>query len=214
MPPPDPTPIFRFIHVDNLATCLRRKGIHSPNHTPADGIEYRTIHNVEIQNERHNTKIDCGPNGVIHDYVAFYFGYLSPMLLQLHTGRVQDYSEGQEPLIYLVSTAQEVHNSGTGFVFSDGHGIAAFTQWYDDLQHLDDVDWSMVYQKYWADNMNDMDRQRRKQAEFLVHQFCDWKLITEIAVINDRMKERVEDILQNFPASLRRPVQVRRGWYY
>ncbi|MCK4390123.1 MAG: DUF4433 domain-containing protein [Desulfobacterales bacterium] len=68
--------------------------------------------------------IPCGPGGVIHDYVSFYFGYLCPMLLQLHTGRVEGYADGQDPIIYLVSTVQTVLESGSGFVFSDGHGIA------------------------------------------------------------------------------------------
>ena len=44
----------------------------------------------------------------------------------------------------------------------------------------------MVYQRYWKDNLDDMDRQRRKQAEFLVHRFCDWSLINEIAVIDEQ----------------------------
>ena len=30
----------------------------------------------------------------MHDYVPFYFGVLSPMLLQLKTGRVTGYNEG------------------------------------------------------------------------------------------------------------------------
>lgn len=214
MPVPDPTPIYRFLHVDNLRACPRRGGLHAPNHPPNDGLTYKTIHNVDIQRTRRSTPILCGPAGVVHDYVSFYFGYLSPMLLQLHTGRVEGYDEGQEPLIYLVSTAQAVANSGTGYVFSDGHGIAAFTSWYDNLAELDQVDWDMVYQRYWHDNIDDMDRQRRKQAEFLVHRFCDWSLIHEIAVINGRMKSTVQHIFGRFPRRLRRTVQIRPEWYY
>ena len=211
---PNPTPIFRFIHAENLHVCLQRKGLHAPNHTPDDGLTYRTIHNVDIQEHRRIRTIPCGPCGVIHDYVAFYFGYLSPMLFQLKTGRVEGYSEGQEPLIYLVSDVQTIQRSGTGFVFSDGHGIAAFTDWYDDPSDLDKVDWDMVNQRYWADTVEDMDRQRRKQAEFLVYRFCDWSLIREIGVINDRMRTKVESLLATFPQSLRCPVRVQCAWYY
>lgn len=214
MPVPDPTPIFRFVHVDNLEIVLRRGGLHAPNHTPNDGRAFRTIHNVEIQEKRKQKAIPCGPRGVIHDYVPFYFGFLSPMMLQLNTGRVAGYTEGQQPLIYLVSTAQAVRDSGIPFVFSDGHGIATFTSWYDDLGRLGEVDWDMVYQRYWADNINDMDRQRKKQAEFLVHRFCDWSLIGEIGVINPQMKTRVEGILSGFDAAVHRPVVVRPAWYY
>ena len=71
----------------------------------------------------------------------------------------------------------------------------------------------MVYQRYWTDNVNDMDRQRRKQAEFLVHRLCSWSLVQQIVVINDQMKTRVEAILDEFPVN--RPlVNVQREWYY
>ena len=72
----------------------------------------------------------------------------------------------------------------------------------------------MVYQKYWSDKVNDMDRQRRKQAEFLIHRFCDWSLIQEIVVINQRMKEMVETIMGEFSNELYRPVRIRADWYY
>jgi hypothetical protein len=138
--PPNPTPIYRILHVNNLPILLQRAALHAPRHTPSDGLVYHTIHNVDIQTKRQARAISCGPKGVIHDYVSFYFGPRSPMLFQLHTGRVEGYTEGQSPLIYLVSTAQAVAASGTRFVFSDGHGIAAYTSWYDDLAELVQVD--------------------------------------------------------------------------
>jgi hypothetical protein len=211
---PTPTPILRFLHIDNLAVVLQRGGLHAPNHTPEDGLVYRTIHNTEIQQERAIRKVAVGPRGVIHDYVSFYFGPLSPMLLQLKTGRVAGYTEGQEPLVYLATTVQAVSQSGAGFVFTDGHGIAAFTSWFSDLVDLDKVDWDVVYLQYWKDTIEDMDRQRRKQAEFLVHQFCDWSLIQQICVLNTNMKTRVEHIVGQFDTGLCRPVIVRPQWYY
>jgi hypothetical protein len=211
---PHPTPIFRIVHVDCLPTILRRGALHAANHTPDDGLPYRTIHNVDIQGQRHIRNIPCGPRGTLHDYVPFYFGYLSPMLLQLKTGRVAGYDEGQEPLVYFKTTVQAVEQSGLGFVFSDGHGIAAFTSWYDESPRLGEVDWQMVYQRYWSDTVNDMDRQRRKQAEFLIHQSCPWALIDEIGVLNIRMKARVEDVLNTFDVCVQKTVNVRADWYY
>jgi hypothetical protein len=136
------------------------------------------------------------------------------MLYRLHTGWVTGYTEGQEPLVYLVSTAQAVQESGTGFVFSDGHGIATFTSWYDNLGGLDQVDWEAVDARIWKDTVDDMDRQRRKQAELLVHEKCDWALIHEVGVLNGRMKARVENILDQFSSSLKRAVVIRPDWYY
>ena len=63
---PNPTPIFRIVHVDCLPTVLQRGGLHSANHCPADGLPCRTIHNVEIQGARHIRNIPCGPGGTFH----------------------------------------------------------------------------------------------------------------------------------------------------
>jgi len=211
---PIPTPIFRFIHIDNLHIYLHRGGIYAPKFEPKDGLIFKTNHDVAVQDGRRIEPIPCGPKGFIHDYVPFYFGYLSPMMLKLKTGQVAGYSDGQEPLIYLVSTAQKVKEYGTPFVFSDGHGLAIYTQWFDNLANMDTVDWDMVYQRYWADNLDDFDRQRRKQAEFLIYRFCDWSLIQEIAVFDNSIKSRVRDILSEFPEEMQMAVNVRRGWYY
>lgn len=211
---PVPTPIFRFMHVDNLAVCLRRGALHAPNHTPNDGLSYRTIHNADIQQQRGITQIPCGSRGTVHDYVAFYFGPRSPMLLQLHTGRVAGYGGGQQPLIYLVSTVEAIVEAGARFVFSDGHGIAAFTQWFDDPGQLGRVDFGAVYARYWSDTVDDMDRQRRKQAEFLVYQCRGWGLMREVGVLNAGMKSTVEQLIADSGVTWSVPVNTHPEWYY
>jgi hypothetical protein len=60
----------------------------------------------------------------------------------------------------------------------------------------------------------EMDRQRRKQAEFLVPRFCPWAVIEEMAVVNSKAKAQAEGIIARFDVSLRRDVIVRSGWYY
>lgn len=119
---PIPTPIYRLMHVENLGACLERGQMFAPNHTPAGGPPYRTIHREDIHAARSVRDVPKGPRGTIHDYVSFYFGPRSVMLYQLHTGWVPTYTEGQEPLIHLVSTCQAVSAEGLGFVFSDATG--------------------------------------------------------------------------------------------
>jgi len=211
-PIPNLVRIVRLMHIDNLSVCIQRGGLHAPNSVPKDGLPYKTIHNIEIQHERQLRHIPCGPKGTIHDYVPFYFGVRSPMLYQLCTGQVENYDEGQDPLIYAVSTAQAVSQANIPFVFSDGHGIAAYTEWFDDLAELTNVDWDTVDAKYWYCTMEDPDRQRRKQAEFLVYQFCPWDLVQEIGVINDATKTKVLGIMAQFGKTT--PVQICRQWYY
>ena len=214
MNPPNQTLIYRFMHIDNLAICLRRGGLCAPKHTPEDGEQYRTIHSENIQDARADRDIRCGPGGVIHDYVSFYFGVHSPMLYRLHTGWEIDYKEGQEPLIYLSSEAELIARNTADFVFSDGHGLASYTKWFDNLEKLDQLDGETIRSKIWKKTDADPDRQRRKQAEFLVHKFCPWEWIIEITVINEQRKVQVEEILAAFPKDSYRKIYIRPAWYY
>jgi len=211
---PNPTYIYRLLHLENLEALINRLALHAPNHVPSDGLSYKPIHNLDVQARRMNATIPCGMRGVLHDYVPFYFGRWSPMLLQLKTGQVKGYNEGQEPLLYLVSTVQEIATQGLNFVYSDGHGVVAYTKWYDDLKDLDKVDWSIVDQHYWSDNSEDGDRKRRKQAEFLVYQKYPWDLIKSIMVFNRKIKLKVEAIFCKFSNTIHPSIQIEPGWYY
>jgi hypothetical protein len=71
---PRPTPIFRLLHVDSLATILRRGVLHAPNRAPADGLPFRSIHRTDVQTNRRPCVIPCGPRGAVGDYVSFYLG--------------------------------------------------------------------------------------------------------------------------------------------
>lgn len=186
MPLPESIPLYRLIQVGTLPTLLTRGALHAPNRTPDDGLPYRTIHNVGVQESRHNSQIPCGARGTCHDYIPFYFGPLSPMLLNLKTERVAGYTQGQSPLIYLTTTVDRVQAAGCAFVFSDGHGLASRVGSSYQFVNLDQVDWNIVGARYWNDKPEDNDRQRRMQAEFLIWQSLDWSLIERIGVLNGK----------------------------
>ncbi len=211
---PYPTPIYRIIHISNLEIYLKNKGLHAPNYNPGNELKYKPIHSPAIQQKRKKTAIKCGPKGVMHDYVPFYFGTRTPMLYLIHKGKVESYSEGQEQIIYLVSNVQLIEKKGLQFVFSDGHGISRVTEWYDQLSDLNKIDWKMVQERYWKETDEDPDRKRRKQAEFLVYKFCPWDLILEIGVINEKVKKTVTDILNLYSKCHHPIVNIHPEWYY
>ena len=129
-----------------------------------------------------------------------------------YRGNVAGYAQGQNSVIHLVSTAQVVQAQGLAFAFTDGHGIIGYTQFSDDLNDPGIVDWEIMKARYWRDTNDDNDRKRRRQAEFLVHQFCPWTLITEIGVINNTIRAEVVQILQNF--NQQTLVKVYSSWYF
>lgn len=134
------------------------------------------------------------------------------MLYTINKGNVDEYSEGQELLIYLKTTVQAVRELNLDFTFTDGHAIVAFSEFYKDIEDLRFIDWEVMEGKYWMDTEEDNDRSRRRQAEFLVHKFAPWSLVQEVRVMTPRIKLAVERVLQDFGDNT--PVYVQRDWYY
>lgn len=205
------TPIFRIIHIDNLATILARGSMHAPNHVPADGRAWRGIHDATTQAARGQLPVPCGPRGVVLDYLGFYFGPRSPMLYRIHTGHNVARVD-QSAIAYLVSSAQAVASAGLGFVFYDRHSLARVASCHDDLARLDAVDFQTCYATQWNTTPQFPDRQEKKQAEFLVHKAMPWTLVGKLGVANAAAAARVNAVLGE---SVRRPrVSVERSWSY
>jgi len=67
--------------------------------------------------------------------------------------------------------------------------------------------------RYWSGSIDDMDYQRRKQSEFLIHRFCPWECVDYIAVYNQTIKIEVENILNNYNSSNMKTI-VKSQLYY
>lgn len=124
---------------------------------------------------------------------------------------MEGYLEGQNPILHLVTTAELVEIEGLVFTFTDGHAIM-FPEFYDSLEDLSEIDWKIMKATYWADTLEDNDRSRRRQAEFLVYEFLPWSLISEIGVIDATIQQQVQQILRDLNQTT--PVRVHRNWYY
>jgi hypothetical protein len=209
---PNPTPIYHITHMENLEGIIAKGRLIAQSAQAWHGVDYCNIAHSTIQDRRSQTPVPCGPGGNLHDYIPFYFAPRSPMLYAIHKGSVDGCTAGQNDIVYLVSSAQRVHRSDNRYVFTDGHGIMALSDFYDDLQDLAQVDWQVMKDNYWADTDDDPDRKRRRQAEFLVHHNFDWNLVEEIAVLSQIEKNRVGTILN--AATHKPPIIIRQDWYY
>jgi hypothetical protein len=207
-----PTLIYHITHVDNLPAILAAGGLRCCGELHRLGITYQNIAYATLQDRRAGTVVPCGPGGNLHEYVPFYFAPRSPMLYTINQGNVPGYTQGQRPVLHLVSTAQAVYSANRPAVFTDGHAIMALSEFFTDLADLDRIDWDLMDAVYWADTLDDNDRKRRRQAEFPVHQQVPWELITEIGVLDRPLRAQVEQLLA--AASHRPPVTIRRKWYY
>ena len=203
---------FRLVHRDALPTLLERGALHAPSSTPADGLPYPSIHDEDIRARRADLEVPCGPGGKIDDYVSFYFGWHSPMLLRLATGKVGGYRAGQDPLLYLVISVEDLRAARCRFVFTDGHSAARYTRFFDDPEHLAALDWETIRARFWADTAEDNDRERRKQAELLVHGTLPWSAVRGIATRTEEIAGRIRRQIRE--AGFTTPVKLVPKWYF
>jgi hypothetical protein len=134
------------------------------------------------------------------------------MLYANYRGNVSDYTDGQTPIVHIVSTAEYTREYGIPYFFTDGHAEMEFSIQYDNLEQLEELDWEVINSKYWFDTMGDDDRKRRKQSEFLVFEFFPWNLISEIGVINQNIHNQVAGIIKD--CSHQPAITIHPEWYY
>lgn len=206
------TPIYHITHIRNLTSIIDQNGLCCDILTAERALLPVGIAHSHIKERRARRQVLAGPGGTLADYVPFYFAPRSPMLYALNQGAVAGYTEGQRPIMHLVTSAETIVHQQLPFAFTDGHADVALSRYFDDLQALDQVDWQVMQETFWNDTAEDGDRKRRRQAEFLVHHFFPWTLIEEIGVMTRQMAHDVQQILQT---SAHRPqVTVSSRWYY
>ena len=200
--------LYHFTHVANLPS-IAKGGLVCK--TLAQDVKVDASL-ANIQNRRQRKVVTCGPGGVLHNYTPFYFSYRSPMMYLISKGEVPSYEGTQYELIYLVTRVKSIHREGLPFVFTDGHPIKFPSKFYESLEDLSKIDWQVIGSKWWNDTPEFPDRERRRQAEFLIYQRCPWSLISYIGVANESKKKEVERILAG--ESHMPQVLLRKHWYY
>ena len=211
--------VYHITHMKNLAGIVAADGLC------CDRIrEERQVHSVKIAHQhikdrrkRRAVKSLAGKavaaGGNLCDYVPFYFAPRSPMLYAIDKGNVEGYQEGQNPIVHLVTSTENLQSMNRPIAFTNGHAEIDYTEFSEDLSQLDKlVDWTIMASTYWNETLEHPDRKRKRQAEFLVHEFVPWTTIELIGVIDKRVAEEITTALEN--SSHRPLVVVERAWYF
>lgn len=209
----DDTFVYHFTDAANLPKILSSGHIYCKSRLPSNSQRVDISH-YDVQRRRRSKPVNCGPGGVLHDYVPFCFAYRSPMMYAISKGNVEGCSSDTRRLVYLVSSLRNTQKEDLRFVFSDGHATKAFTNLYDDTNDLDKLDWEVIRARYRRDTGEDNDRSRRRQAEFLVHESLPWEAVEFLAVKNLNMKSRLERYLAENWSERVKPVRSEPGWYF
>lgn len=205
--------VYHFTDASNLPGILDSGYVHCKSSLPS-GVHKTDISRYDIQATRRRTRVTCGPGGVLHDYVPFYFATHSPMMSKISKGGVEGCSSDTGRLVYLTSSLQRIQDAGLQFVFSDGHATKFPSKFYEELADLNEIDWEVMGMRYWVNTEEDPDKTRRRQAEFLVYKSFPWDVVESLAVKTPDMKRRLEKYLTEEWSDLVKPVRLERAWYF
>lgn len=187
---PDRIYLYRITHIDNLDFILKSGKLTCPSHTDSDP-NYIGIGDTTLIGSRSSKLIDIEPKGNFTDYIAFYFGARSPMLYAIQKGFNGVTKRNPREIVYLVSDFENIKVKNCRYVFTDGHGYHSMSQFFNDEDGLEEVDWNAVKLIRWTDTEDDPDRKRRKQAEFLVFKELPLSALIGIVVHSEVVKNTV-----------------------
>ncbi|MET3683419.1 hypothetical protein ABID56_001514 [Alkalibacillus flavidus] len=188
--------LYHITSYKNLPSILKSGQILAHSLVKDGEFSHSDIAHKRIQDRRSTTSVNASPFGRLHDYVPFYFAPRSPMLYAIKNNRVEGFEGEQSDIIYFVTDTEKIIQANKKFVFTNGHPIMALTDFYNDLNDLDKIDWDVMQNTYWHDTDEFPDRKWRRQAEFLVHQTVELESFLGIGVFNSDMKNRVNNILR------------------
>lgn len=205
--------VFRIVHIDNVEYLLTH-GMFTKNHAQADP-NYINIGDSGLIAQRNTCPVGINPpNGVLGEYVPFYFGPLSPMLLNIKTGHRGITQRQQGEIVYIVCRVDTLVEHCEEWCFTDGHAKDRLTEFYNDLDDLNEIYWDAVSLRYWHPIEDFLDRQVRKQAEFLVKQQVPVNCISSIVVLNEARKTFVEEITTRLGLEIPVRVNPNNQFYY
>ena len=203
---------MHFTSVDHLGSVVRR-GLVSDDHAGARGWLQIEVGDTAVKEHRRRRIVPVPPGGPVSSYVPFYFAPRSPMMFKIWKGGVSGYQGGLEPLVYLVSTIENLVGAGCAVVVTDGNAANGPTRFSSDPSEAAElVDWPLMNQRYWQDTPDDPDRVRRRMAECLVKDHVPFGAFLDVITMTEATAGLARSALG--AAGVELQVTIRSDWYY
>lgn len=207
---PESAFIFRITHVDNVAWILRH-GLHCATSKILDP-DFVQIGSRELIQKQRDHPVSIPPGGVFGDYVRFYFTPWSIMLFNIKTGFHGIKQRENREVAILVSSLHKVSEMGLKFVFTDHHAYGKESTPYNDLKHLDKIDWNLLRAKDFKNDPEDPGKKGRYQAEALVHRKVPVEAILGITCYDTSVQARFAHAAQE--AGVQTKIRALPKWYF
>lgn len=176
-------------HIENIPHILQNGITHTTSEYA--NPDFVPIGDSSLITTRNNFILNNGTR--LGEYIPFYFGVRTPMLYVVQNGFNLVAPTSAENIVYCVSSVQKIIDLQLDFVFTDGHAVDGFSSQYTvaDIQNIDTIlDKNAINAKYWKDE-NDLDKKRRKEAEFLVLGDISLHAILGYITYNENAKNKI-----------------------
>lgn len=134
------------------------------------------------------------------------------MMFNIKTGWGGISTHANHDIAILVSSLHKLIEAGVPFVFSDRHAYLHAARFFDDLVHLDQIDWDILKRRDFKRDPNDPAKLERYQAEALAYEHVPVEGLLGIACYDEASKAAINADMTATGASLR--VVIQPGWYF
>lgn len=206
--------IYHILHHDKLPLVLQSGYLFSDAIISAREQQGTTVGMNKIKKRRlEELKLtNTYPDLFVGQCVPFYFCPRSVMLCIFWKNNHPEvtYRGGQEPIIHLEIDMNEAirwaNHYNVKWAFTNINAGGRLFEDYNNLIHLDKLNWNVIHAKYWAGSSEE------KQAEFLIENSVPWQLVERIGVYSTQYDIIVNRSLTN--AAHKPKIEVLPNWYY
>ena len=181
---------YHFTHINNIPSIVEHGGLFSTNLKKKYGISHYNVANMNIQHRRSEMRVPVGPQGVVHDYVPFYFASTNKMLLSLLNKKLVD----QPYIVFLAVSIEKLLEENVVFTNASANTVLP-PNFYADPKDLDELDWDLIDSTKWGENSGE--ELHLRMAEVLVYGKVPLEWIDTYIVFNCIGKNRIVKCYEN-----------------
>lgn len=207
---PEKALIWRITHRQNIPWILAN-GLHAGN-SAVRSQNWMTIGNEDLINRRGHRAVPLPPQGVLNDYIPFYFTPFSPMMYNIYTGRGGVKKVSNNDIVILVSSMHRVAEIGLPFVFTDRHAYPITTNYYNNIAELRAVDWALLQQRNFQRDPDDPEKVERYQAEALIHRYMPVNALLGAVCYTKNVQQELEEQANRLEVKL--GIHCIPSWYF